>query len=354
MIAEQIKDKEFLEGKIKTIKKINPSADVQLLEKTIGALHLVELLIKNDIDFVFKGGTSLVILLDDIKRFSVDVDIITLESIDKLENAFNNIINTSDLFVRLEENERDNAVSKRMQIRHYKFFFNSVTDQSEKYILLDVAFESNEYPKTIKKKVSCTKLGIDSDVEVNIPTIESILGDKLTVLATNTTGIKYNSGKELELIKQLYDVGNLFDKATNINEVTTSFINIANRELQYRKLLELSYEDVLNDIQEFCEDIIFQENIEHLNILASGIRKFSNYMLDKKFKRDIEAVTTSSKVLYLISCIRNNKEIEKYDVNNSSLNEELNFENYDKARKKRLKILKKINSEAYYYFINSL
>ena len=50
------------------------------MEKTIGALYLIESLANENIDFIFKGGTSLVLLLKAIKRFSVDVDIITDEN----------------------------------------------------------------------------------------------------------------------------------------------------------------------------------------------------------------------------------------------------------------------------------
>ncbi len=41
MLAEQIKNRGFLEETIKNLKKENSSADIQLLEKTIGALYLV-------------------------------------------------------------------------------------------------------------------------------------------------------------------------------------------------------------------------------------------------------------------------------------------------------------------------
>lgn len=64
MLAEQIRNKELLEDSIKEIKKENPAADIQLLEKTIGALYLVENLVNNGLDFIFKGGTSLVLLLN--------------------------------------------------------------------------------------------------------------------------------------------------------------------------------------------------------------------------------------------------------------------------------------------------
>ena len=56
MLAEQIKNKELLEKTIREMKKENPAANLQLLEKTIGALYLVENLANNGLDFIFKGG----------------------------------------------------------------------------------------------------------------------------------------------------------------------------------------------------------------------------------------------------------------------------------------------------------
>lgn len=248
MLAEQIKNKEFLEETIKNLKKENPSADIQLLEKTIGALYLVESLANEGLKFIFKGGTSLVLLLNEIKRFSVDVDIITEENKEKVKETIQKILESQDLFTRCEENIRENSASQRMDLQHYKFFFNSVTDDSEKYILLDVAYESNKYPIVIEKKIQNKKLNIESNLSVKVPSIESILGDKLTVLAPKTTGISYNSNKELELMKQLYDVDKLFNQAEDMAIVRESFINIAKREIEYRKLIEITYFDVLEDI----------------------------------------------------------------------------------------------------------
>lgn len=77
MLYKKLKDIDFLKNTIMILKKENPSADLQLLEKTIGALYLLENLVNEGLEFIFKGGTSLVLLLNDLKRFSVDVDIIT-------------------------------------------------------------------------------------------------------------------------------------------------------------------------------------------------------------------------------------------------------------------------------------
>ena len=349
MLAEQIKNKEFLEKSIKNLKKENPSADIQLLEKTIGALFLVESLVNTGLDFIFKGGTSLILLLDEIKRFSVDVDIITEESQEKVKQIISEIIDNQDLFIRVEENIRENAVSKRMEIAHYKFFFNSVTDDSEKYILLDIAFESNKYPRVIEKRIENTKLNVKSNLSVKVPSIESILGDKLTVLAPRTTGISYNSEKELELMKQLYDVDKLFNEVEDINKIRESFINIANREIDYRKLKEITYEHVLNDIEDFTKDIIYRENKENLNKITIGMRKFTNFMLERKFLIDKEVLTAASKVAYLVHLIKSNKsQIERYGVGSIQGIEIPN------EFGKRLKVIQKINEEAYYYIVKSI
>ena len=73
-------------------------------------------------------------------------------------------------------------------------------------------------------KIENKKLNVKSDLFVKVPSIESILGDKLTVLGPRTTGISYNSNKDLELMKQLYDVDKLFNEAGDIRVIKESFI----------------------------------------------------------------------------------------------------------------------------------
>ena len=46
------------------------------MEAMIYALYLLEHIQKTDLEFIFKGGTSLLLLMDQPKRFSVDIDII--------------------------------------------------------------------------------------------------------------------------------------------------------------------------------------------------------------------------------------------------------------------------------------
>src|SRR5437868_1773321 len=74
MIKDACFEKDWIEGfrKQKQFGKINSP----LLEKMIHALYLVQNLRKQGLDFVFKGGTSLILLLENANRFSVDIDIV--------------------------------------------------------------------------------------------------------------------------------------------------------------------------------------------------------------------------------------------------------------------------------------
>lgn len=73
-----IKDKCFTEEWLDQFRKQkdHKRIDKIILEKMIYALHLLERLKANGLDFVFKGGTSLVLLLKEGNRFSIDIDII--------------------------------------------------------------------------------------------------------------------------------------------------------------------------------------------------------------------------------------------------------------------------------------
>ena len=68
---------------------------------------------------------------------------------------------------------------------------------------------------------------IDAPLNVNVPILEDILGDKLTAFAPNTTGIPYfkkEDSMSMEIIKQLYDIGNLFDVVNELSVIRTTFI----------------------------------------------------------------------------------------------------------------------------------
>ena len=88
------------------------------LEKAIMALKLLETLKLNDIEFVFKGGTSLLLLLEKLYRFSVDIDII-IESGGNYIEKFDSVC--KGIFTHWDEQVRN--IDKKSKTKHYRFYY---------------------------------------------------------------------------------------------------------------------------------------------------------------------------------------------------------------------------------------
>lgn len=73
MIANQCFTKEWVVRKKQEMGSVDPA----LLEKSIHALALLCGLGGSSIPFVFKGGTSMILLLKEFRRLSIDIDIVT-------------------------------------------------------------------------------------------------------------------------------------------------------------------------------------------------------------------------------------------------------------------------------------
>ena len=88
----------------------------------------------------------------------------------------------------------------------------------------------------------------EDPIMVKVPCIEDLLGDKLTAFAPNSTGIPYYKGEDsmsMEIIKQLYDIGNLFDRSENLKIVKETFCRFSRTELSYRKAKDKTETDVI-------------------------------------------------------------------------------------------------------------
>jgi len=54
---------------------------------------------------------------------------------------------------------------------------------------------------------------------VTVPTLNGLLGDKLTAFAPETVGVKYTPRLSQQIIKQMFDVGELLGAATDLDQV---------------------------------------------------------------------------------------------------------------------------------------
>lgn len=343
MISKSCYSKEWIAEKRKEFPKKNP----ELIEKVIMALTLLEKLKLSGLNFIFKGGTSLLLLLEGAHRFSIDIDII----IPKNPKGFNEVLKsiTSDgIFIRCEEQVRKAA--KDIPKEHYKFFYKSVLNDLEAPILLDILIETNAYMETKVVPITSLFLKIDGNsTEVIVPSINCILGDKLTAYAPNTTGIPYGVGKDLEIIKQLFDVSKLFDIYDNINIVRDTFEVIAKKELTYRGLENLSTDDVLDDIFEtsciiaygginLVKDSKFDE-------LKSGISKLGNFVYSENYVF-ASGVLSAAKAAYLAMILKSRSGIDRkrFDPKLDLTNFKISLKEYSAFNK-----IKKISAEAFYY-----
>jgi hypothetical protein len=292
------------------------SKDPSLMESMIYALYLLEHLQLSGLDFIFKGGTSLLLLLDEPKRFSVDIDIILHPRITRpeLEGILSKIVEVS-VFQKVELDSRRSYIGE-IPKAHYKFIFlsnfsnrgsdGSVVSIPEREILLDIVFEDTHYPRVVHRLIETEwLLQVGRPVQVKTPDVNSITGDKLTAYAPNTTGVPYKVGKEKEIIKQLFDIGCLFHMITDIEVVKKAFYEAARVEIVYRPERAIESEDqILLDVIETGlliarKDILTtKEELESFKEISNGINQFRHFVFQGRF--DIfEAQLASAKAAYL-------------------------------------------------------
>ena len=329
-------------------------SDPALIEKMIYALYLLENLARQNLDFVFKGGTSLILITKESHRFSVDVDISTTVGKDGLEDVFHSIVRYSEFkdFKLDEPRSYENSIIPKA---HYFFYYQSNFNSSANYIILDILFQDIQYPEINTLEINTDWLNTSEPfLKVNTPCVNSILGDKLTAFAPNTTGVPYKKGKELEIVKQLFDVSKLIQSADNYHVVNSSFLAVAKKEIQYRKM-SIAVEDVLDDIIETAHIIAVRERnkgiqLEKFNEIRMGLLKISSYTISMAFRID-EAIQASAKAAWFAMKLKNGN-LSPIGVYHAEIDlRNLLIENRDYQF---LNKLKKNNKPAYYYWYNCL
>ena len=343
MISSQSRTKEWIMG----IRGASRSAtDPILIEKMILALTLLENLKTGGLEYIFKGGTSMLLVMGEPRRFSIDLDIV-MEADHGLDEALQSV-HQQGVFHRYEADERISQVPKQ----HYKFFYNSSIERKESSILLDILFDENPYP-------ACQMVPIQSDliitegkiVEIKCPTPECLFGDKLTAFAPHTTGILYGKNKDLEIAIQLYDLGLLFDMITDMNLVATTFYTLAAKELIYRGRNALSTTDVLEgSFRTACLIGIrgYGSEKEYAELL-SGIKKLAGFVYIERFTLD-SAILCAAKIAYISSLIgKGSQRISRFSPSIDLSALEIRDTGYNRLNK-----IKKTGPEAFYYFYRAI
>lgn len=110
-------------GWIQSVGERLGKVDKALLEKAIRALYVAEHLKMLGLNFMFKGGTSLLIQLPTPQRFSIDVDIVTTSNRDQVAEVLDAIV-SDGFFHRWEEDIRVQQ-QPDLPVEHFKLFYVS-------------------------------------------------------------------------------------------------------------------------------------------------------------------------------------------------------------------------------------
>lgn len=334
---------------IEKVSKAHRNADKILVEKVIRAFVLLEGLSELGVPFVFKGGTSLMLLADSNWRLSIDIDIVVSPENEIPDDCLETLCGRCG-FTQIKRQER--AALSKVPKRHYKFYYRPTyrTLNNEEFILLDILYDGNPYSVIEKRAVVSSFVPFrEPSVFVNVPAAEELLGDKLTAFAPNTTGIPYQKhadGMGMEIVKQLYDIGCLFDISKDIDLVRAAFEKVVQKEIGYRNN-EMTPEAVLEDILQTALCISTRGAMGNGNFeeIQAGISRVKGFVFSAAYHIE-HAIVSASKAAYLSTLIASGgKTIERY--RNPSQNKDLSIEHLSLNKLGRLK---RTNPEAFFYW----
>jgi len=269
--------------------------DVRNLEKCVLALELVGRLKKAGLDFIFKGGTSLLLLVDRPRRLSIDVDILCLESLEKLEEVLGKVVRPP--FVAWEHQEhRDREAPPT---RHFRLVYESAFDGAAGHaIQLDVIVAENPYAVVTESPVQAGFLELEEPASVFLPSAASLLGDKITAFAPSTIGYPYqplvastgapSEQRPIKVVKHLFDIAVLAELARNLDEAKATYRAIHAEQVKYRGL-SCTMAEALADTQDAAfwvsrVDGRPPEENEKTEFFRKGIRALDSHLFSEPFQ----------------------------------------------------------------------
>ena len=194
---------------------------------------------------------------------------------------------------------------------------------------------------------------IEEKLEVTVPTINSLTADKLTAFAPNTIGIKYKQGKSMEIIKQLFDIGVLFEYIDDLEEIREVYRETSKIEASFRRM-EFKPNEFLKDSIDtafLISQLDFKGSIEneYTKELKEGINKIKSHIIGGKYSL-LNAKEDASKLACLAFLIGLDKSIALEEIRKERRNIEVIRDLTFKDKYKILNKLKSISPESFYFW----
>jgi hypothetical protein len=214
---------------------------------------------------------------------------------------------------------------------------------------LDVLFEDHHYERLVERQIKNDLLITEPEyLNVILPSRSCVLGDKLTAFAPHTTGILLNQNKNMEIMKQFYDVSTLLDEFEDFDDVRKTYFNVVASEIGYRGI-DVTAENCLNDTYEAALCIASRGKLfpKDYPIYVKAIHDLRGHIYAENFSPEI-AVGRAAKIVYVVCCLLNHQNYERVEdyekyIEKKIVNKEL----------QSLKYLKKANPLGYAYIIKA-
>lgn len=290
------------------------------------------------------------LLLKDVPhRLSIDIDIICPVGTN-IEDYLREYEAHGFIYYRLvERKQRGTKIPKS----HSKFYYQvAFKDNDTGYILLDVLYEDCHYQKVEHLAIEHSLIeNLGKPALVEVPSIGDILGDKLTAYAPDTTGIPYYKKEKLatlEIAKQLFDVGHLFNHVDDLAVTRKAFSMIAPIELSYRGLdtndIHAIYEDIRNTSLNISTRGLVDK--DKFALLQKGIKSITSFMYRQKYHLE-DAIIDASKAAYLSVLLESEiNNVRHFDNNPLSVSNMT----IGRVLTTKLNKLKISNPEAFFYW----
>jgi hypothetical protein len=196
--------------------------DAGRLEVAILAFELLGRLVTAGLEFVFKGGTSVLLHVPSLRRLSVDIDIVTERPFPEVLDLVQRLATGPFRFVEHQTlRDRENPPTRHIRIG----CASAVQQDRTTQVQLDVLCDRHVYPRVEARPVVAPFVLPATTASVMTPVAECLLAEKLTAFAPGTIGVQYEvvprggglppEPQPLRVAKQLYDVGVLFDLVRN-------------------------------------------------------------------------------------------------------------------------------------------
>lgn len=176
------------------------------------------------------------------------------------------------------------------------------------------------------------------------------MGDKLTAFAPHTTGIPFGVDKEMEIMKQMYDIYTLIDVIDDFIEVKETYKRFVQAEIAYRGQ-EITYEEVLKDTIRANACIISKghSDKDEFPLYMYRANSLKSHIFSEKYSGEL-ATIQACKVQCLAAYVLVNAE-QMIKINQP--------ENYIDAKismkeNNKMAYMKKLKLEAYAYLVESV